>query len=104
MKVFLSLGFSGRPEAEVKKEIDDAINFIKMYYPDTEFEFIHNYDYEGNNRVECLGEAIKKMSACDRVYFINKWRKHNGCLIEKNICEIYNIPHATISLSSGIIF
>ena len=103
-KIFLSLGFSGRPEEIIRKEIEGAKELIKSYYHDEKLEFIHNYDYTGDNSVECLGEAIKKISECDKVYFINNWYDYNGCIIEKKVCEIYYIPNATISLISNIIF
>ena len=101
-KVFLSLGFKGKTEEQVNNEIEKAKKRIAAYYEcgeDLEFvnvEFIHNYDYVGVNRVECLGEAIKKMSRCDKVYFINDWFNYNGCSIEKEICELYDISHETV--------
>ena len=57
---------------------------------------MHNFDYVSENRVECLGEAIKQMSTCDFVVFINKWYLHNGCKIEKYVCTYYNIPNKMI--------
>ena len=95
-RIFLSLGFSGRSEEKVMEDINNAKEYIKSIHKDEEIEFIHNYYYNGVNRVECLGEAIKKMSACDFVYFINNWSDHKGCVIENNICELYNINHGTI--------
>lgn len=103
MKIFLSLGFSGRSKEEVFMDIGLAmikITDIHVLINDNSevLQFIHNYDYNGNTRVECLGEAIKKMSACDKVYFINDWENHKGCVIEKKVCELYNIPHESISV------
>jgi hypothetical protein len=96
-KIFLSLGFSGRTKEEIQKEIEAAKDYIKRsYYPDEEVQFVDNYDYAGSNRVECLGEAIKKMSVCDKVYFINNWFSYKGCLIEKKVCYDYNIPNSQI--------
>lgn len=95
-RIFLSLGFSGRSEDAIMEEIDKAKEIISKINPEEELEFIHNYEYKGSNRIECLGEAIKKMSTCDIVYFIGHWYKHNGCLIEETVCELYNIPHFSL--------
>lgn len=95
-RIFLSLGFSGRSEKDVMDEIDLAKKLI-LFDCDEELEFVHNFDYVGVTRVECLGEAIKKMSTCDMVYFINNWEEHKGCIIEKQVCELYKIPYKTLT-------
>lgn len=99
-KIFLSLGFSGREKEDVMKDIEKAKSHISSLsqFSNEELEFIHNYDYTGNNRVECLGEAIKKMSTCDIVYFINDWLEHKGCSVEYGVCFMYNIPYKLISI------
>ena len=94
-RIFLSLGFSGRTEKDIIEDINFAKTLLVSHY-DEELEIIHNYDYNGNNRVECLGEAIKKLSTCDIVCFINNWRNHKGCVIEKEICKAYDIPYTTL--------
>lgn len=96
-KIFLSLGFNGKPETIIMDEINRAKQEISSKFPDEEqIEFVHNYEYEGSNRVECLGEAIKKMATCDFVYFINEWYEHKGCLIEMQVCNLYQINHTSI--------
>lgn len=97
-RIFLSLGFHGRNKEEVMSDIEKAKEIIIAHHSNKEIEFIHNYDYESDNRLECLGEAIKKMGACDEVYFINDWHKYRGCSVEFYICESYNIPHFDINL------
>lgn len=100
-RIFLSLGFRGKGEERILNEIDKMKEKITSYYPNEELEFVHNYFYQGNNRVECLGEALKKMSTCDIVYFLTDDLMYNifkGCHIEKKVCEIYNITHKFISI------
>ena len=97
-RVFLSLGFRNRTEEEIISDIEQAKNIIISEYPYDEFEFIHNYYYEGDNRVECLGEAIKKMSTCHIAAFISGWPNYRGCKAELEICRSYNIPHIEVSL------
>lgn len=95
-KVFLSLGFNGRTEEEVRNDINKAKELITSFYPNEELEFIHNYDYIGNNKIDCLGEAIKKISTCDIVYFIGDFSNYRGCLIEHKLCILYNMPYCFI--------
>lgn len=95
-RIFLSLGFSGRKEEDVRNDIDKAKKLISLDFKNEEIEFVHNYDYIGNNRIECLGEAIKKISTCDCVYFIDNWWKHKGCVIEYEVCKNYEIPIKSI--------
>lgn len=97
-RVFLSLGFRGRTEEEIMSDIEKAKEIIISEFPYDEFEFIHNYDYKSDNRVECLGEAIKKMSTCKIVAFISGWPRYRGCKAEYEICKSYNIPHIEVSL------
>ena len=100
-RVFLSLGMRGRSDDSIIEDIYNAKEFISSkYYPSEQVEFIHNFDYSSNNMVECLGEAIKKMSSCDHAYFINKWYKHDECIIEKHVCELYDIPHTVIKIGN----
>ena len=97
--IFLSLGFHGRTESEVMEKIEEMKKIAITRNPNQDIKFIHNYDYNGENRVECLGEAIKKMSSCDYVYFnYCDISKHKGCQIEKKICELYNINHGVLHL------
>ena len=98
IKMFLSLGFNKKTNNEVVDTINRAKETISKYYPGEVLEFVHNYNYMGNNRIECLGEAIKKMSACDIVYFINNWCEHSGCIIEHTVCEYYKIPYTSITV------
>lgn len=95
-KIFLSLGFSGRKEKDIIEDIDYAKALLIAHYENDELEFVHNYYYNGNNKVECLGEAIKKLSTCDLVCFINNWRDHKGCLIEKEVCKLYEISYTSL--------
>ena len=98
-RIFLSLGFNKRPEKIVRDTINEAKKKLTSYCENEDVEFVHNYDYIGNNSVECLGEAIKKMSTCDIVCFINDWDCYTGCTVEHDICEFYNIPRAYIAVS-----
>lgn len=97
-RIFLSLGFVKKPVLEVMYDISKAQEMITPHYKDKSIEFIHNYDYTATNKIECLGEAIKNMSSCDIVYFINDWSDHDECIVQKKVCELYNIEHKIINV------
>ncbi len=94
LKIFLSLGSNNRNKTEAMKFINKAKELIiKSVEDNTDIEFIHNYDYQSNNKVEWLGEAIKKMSHCDVVFFINDFMDYPVSTIEYTICFKYGIEH-----------
>lgn len=38
-----------------------------------------------------MGEDIKRLLMCDAAYFCEGWRGSNGCVLEFNAAQIYNI-------------
>ena len=104
MKVFISVGMHNRTEADVRADIERAtLEIIRKYGDDV--EIVHNYDCPRpafSTRLYYLGEAIKKMGTCDACYFVYGWHNHKGCVIEKTVCDIYNIT-AIIECSGKII-
>lgn len=92
-KVFISVGMSGRKDHEIAFDIDRAYRTVWEM-------FEHNvgiYDNWGcigptdAGRLWYLGEAIKKLGACDACYFVKGWQNYKGCVIEHKICELYGI-------------
>lgn len=103
-KVFISVGMSGRNDAEVIKDICRATEYIVENILDLDLKhdlnvgeyIVDNFDCgptpPGYNRsLWCLGEAIKKLSECDICYFVKGWQNHKGCIVEHQICELYGI-------------
>jgi hypothetical protein len=101
-KVFISVGMSGRNTVDVVRDINRAINHLCNDIMNEDFDpifdrdmIVTNFDCVppagSNQRLWCLGEAIKKLGECDICYFVKGWQKHKGCVIEHNICELYGI-------------
>lgn len=99
--IFISTGFSGKTEEEVRKTIKKAEERAKEKYPEfADAEFIHNYNYTGdgierhpdNQKVRFIAEAIRKISNCDGVLFVNNWPDYRGCQVEMFVCDAYGIP------------
>ena len=38
-----------------------------------------------------MGEDIKRLLMCDAAYFCEGWRDSDGCLLEFNAAQIYDI-------------
>mgnify|MGYP003317128406 CR=1 FL=1 len=98
-KIFISVAMNGREEYEIH---DDIVNlkFLGKAYFGNDIEFVDNRDFERifpegiNERVWCLGEAIKKLAACDAmISFDNELtNRAKGCQIEREVCYNYGIP------------
>ena len=93
-RVFISVGMSGRPEEEVKQDLWRARYNIAKHFAPEQVEIVDNYSTvgpEGCGRLWYLGEAIKLLGTCDAVYFTKGYSNHNGCIIERGICDLYGI-------------
>lgn len=98
MKIFISTGFSGRERTEVLKRIEVLKQLAHKHFitEDSAIEWVHNYFYEAREdikypRMDCLGEAIKKLSDCDVIVLDADYNNYNGCCIEKQIANIYGL-------------
>ena len=101
-KLFISCPMRGRKEEDIKKsfermhKIAEAVFDEKLEVIDT---FIQN-DPPATKSIAIwyLGESIKKMANAD--YFIgikNCWGYH-GCMVEKCVADLYDIPSFLIDL------
>lgn len=97
-RLFISLPMRGRTIDEIK----DDFNYIKSYLEsavDEEFDLIDTVIIDeppiGQNINKCwyLGESIKKLSCADICVFHKDWTKAAGCIVEYDVCILYDIPH-----------
>ena len=101
--VFISVPMSGRPDADVRADIERATTAIKKKFDTAgkQVEIVHNFDcviappeeciHLVTNSLRYLGEAVRQMAFCDTVYFCRGWENSPGCNIEREICKRYNI-------------
>ena len=108
--VFISVPMSEKTDAEIKESIQKA---KKAYLAITERDisnvaFVDNTDVINlaneemepeHLRVWYLGHALTKLSTCDEAFFWLGWGKARGCMIEYEVCSIYDIP--TLSVNHG---
>lgn len=98
MKVFLSLGMSGRDEKDILHDIAEATHYAKSMYAEsaTGCEVINTYNQEeapeDAGPTYYLGKSIQILGGCDQVWFLNDWYNYRGCLVEHEVCKTYGIP------------
>lgn len=114
MKVFLSLGMSGKSENEIRRNIDLMKSMGHYIFnnlkDDDDIVFIHNADYAApadrllikNPALYYLGEAIKKMGDADAVLFWVDYRRYKGCLVEEECARQYNIDRYYIEIKEEV--
>lgn len=98
-KIFISVAMNGREKSDIIEDIKKLIDLGKAYFDD-DVQFIDNMSLERifpegvNERAWYLGEAIKKLAACDAMMtFDNEiTSRANGCRIEREVAYSYGIP------------
>lgn len=95
MKVFISVGMSGRLDREVVADLHRAYRKIidRFGYG---YQVVDNFSCEPSEdpmagRLYYLGKAIEKLGDCDICYFTKGWQNYRGCRAEMEICKIYGI-------------
>lgn len=98
-KIFISVAMNGREKSDIIEDIKKLIDLGKAYFDD-DVQFIDNMSLERifpegvNERAWYLGEAIKKLAACDAmITFDNEMtNRAKGCQVEREVCYNYGIP------------
>lgn len=95
MKVFIAQPMNGRKDEDVLRERDNVFTDI-INSTDEPVQLIDQFHVEdapeNAGRIWYLGRSIMKFSEADVVYFAGKWWKANGCIIERLVCFLYNVP------------
>lgn len=95
MKVFLSHQMSGLSKEEVMEIRNTALNNLQNKFG--AIELIDNYHHEDvpkeAGRLWHLGTSIRMMEQADLIYFCAGWKNAKGCLIERQICDIYGLNY-----------
>ncbi len=102
-RVFIAQKMTGLSEKEVMKNRKICEDYFREYlseqYPDV--EFIDNYTPEAapkeavkttHERLWYLGHSLQLLSTADLVIFANDAADAKGCVTERMICEMYDIP------------
>lgn len=94
MKVFLSYGMHDRTDEEQLKIREKLKKRIINYFARNKVTILieDNRDAKTDGgRLSYLGLAIQKMDTCDAIIFDDDWYKHEGCIIERHVAELYGL-------------
>ena len=95
MKIYISIPISGKDLATQQTLAAQIAGRIK----DLGHESFNPFDTplaplgvtEKEKYAYYMGEDIKQLLMCDAAYFCEGWRGSNGCLLEFNAAQIYDI-------------
>ena len=99
--VFVSVPMSGKDEALIERQIQ----ITKAWYLKVTNQNVKDVAFYDNLRgcrgmhfpnlkneaLGYLGHAITKLGRCDEAVFGKDWQSARGCIIEKDVCDIYGI-------------
>lgn len=97
IRLFVSQPMTGIEQDEViKTRTDICLKVQELYDNKYEIELLENY-YKFNapsdaTRLWYLTDSLTLLPYADLVAFAPNWIKHKGCIIEKEICYLYDVP------------
>lgn len=97
IKVFISQPMANRSEEEILNERLEVLNKLKKDLKTDNIAIIDSYFEEDEPKstihkgVYHLGKSLELLSTADVAYFCKGWQYARGCLIEKEVCQAYNI-------------
>ena len=97
IKVFISQPMANRSEEEILNERLEVLNKLKKDLKTDNIAIIDSYFEEDEPKstihkgVYHLGKSLELLSTADVAYFCKDWNHARGCLIEKEVCQAYNI-------------
>lgn len=101
-KIFVSLPMRGKEDYEIKANMERLFKMASAYVGE-ECELLDTFnpvtaeELQSNDIIDVaplyLGSSIKLLSKADLAIFDKDWMTSNGCCVEKQVCERYNIEH-----------
>lgn len=98
LKIFISTPMKDQNPEQIElgfEKIDKAIKLVFESSDNNTFavETTHaDPEWFNDNPVVGLGKAIQRMGECDVVYFTDNWAGAKGCIIEREIATLYELP------------
>ena len=106
-KLFISLPMRNRTIPEIKQERNDILEWFKEFYSTfaTDHNLQSDFDFQVIDTIwsmpipegtlhGCwyLGKSISALATADLAIFSPEYYNASGCIIERGVCDIYNIP------------
>lgn len=104
--VFISTPMDGLSDETIHMNIESAKMAYLKAHPERNVQntaFVHNKDADIpfktiHEKPALLAQAFKKISQCDEVCFFGGWIYARGCLMEYELCKLYDIPYTIAGL------
>lgn len=94
MKIFIAQAMNGRDVEDVLKERNAAfVEIVKFINEPVELidQVRVENPPENAGRLWYLGRSIQMLAEADRVYFVGRWWRAKGCIVERLICKLYGV-------------
>ena len=98
-KLFISCPMKGRSEESIMNMMDKMHKIAEIIFNQPLERVKSHRDYDepvgANHSIYCLGQSISLLAEAD--YFIgigfgSSREIYNGCIVERNVAELYDIP------------
>lgn len=104
--VFISTPMDGLSDEAIHMNMESAKMAYLKAHPERNSRntaFVHNNDADIpfktiHEKPALLAQAFKKISQCDEVCFFGGWIYARGCLMEYELCKLYDIPYTIADL------
>lgn len=97
LMVYISQPMTDRNPKEIELMRAHAESYIRSHVStNMDIRFINNYRESWGpdhmKPVEALGRSIQLLADADVAYFCPGWEFSNGCRVERQCCQLYDIP------------
>lgn len=107
LKIFISTPMRDQEPEQIElgfEKIDKAIKMVFESSDDNRFEVSTEHadpEWLNDDPVVGLGKSIQRMGECDVVFFTDNWAAAKGCIIEREIATLYELPVLELTYSEN---
>lgn len=94
MKIMISIPMNGKNNDEIRKDMQKYIDkFDKLHIDviDSLLDNVAGLEYYNKPGLYYIGKSIDIIGKVDAVFFANGWEDSPGCIIEREVCKMYNV-------------
>lgn len=91
-KIFISLPMRGLSDEDIYERRDLLYSYVSDAFDLIDTMWMEDPNPDPNNKLYYLGKSIGALGEADAALFAGDWAKAPGCVIERMICNFYNIP------------
>lgn len=105
LTIFLSAPMKDKSPEEIERgfaEISKAVKMVFENSTDNPFDVKTTHadpEWFNDPPVVALGKAIQRMGEADVVFFTDNWAAGRGCIVEREVATLYELPVLELSYS-----